>query len=447
MTLAAAGPEGAGAAADPGQLARHPAKNPGAPRPLYCIWEITLRCDLGCKHCGSRAGKARTSELTTAECFDLARQLANVGVREVVLIGGEAYLRDDWHLIAGEITRLGMICGMATGARSLTAERISQATDAGMRSISISLDGLEASHDAQRGVKGSWRAAVDACSRVAASPIRLTTNSQVNRISLPELPALADLLVEVGSRAWQVQLSVAMGRAADRPDLLLQPYELLELFPLLVWIQQEKLRPKGILLFPGNNVGYFGPYEHELRYGGEDGAHWGGCPAGRWAMGVEADGQIKGCPSLPTSVYGGGNVRETRLAEIIANAPELRVIRERTIADLWGFCRTCYYADTCMGGCTWTAHSLLGRAGNNPYCIHRATELEAQGLRERIVKVEAAPGLPFDHGRYELALEPLPPPGETPSVGGVPLNRLMALGPKSGGAWTKAELDERLRPR
>jgi hypothetical protein len=48
---------------------------------------------------------------------------------------------------------------------------------------------------------------------------------------------------------------------------------------------------------------------------------------------------------------------------------------------------------------------LFGRAGNNPYCHHRALELSKQGLRERIAQVEQAPGTPFDHGRFELILE------------------------------------------
>jgi hypothetical protein len=59
----------------------------------------------------------------------------------------------------------------------------------------------------------------------------------------------------------------------------------------------------------------------------------------------------------------------------------------------------------CKAGCTWTTSVLFGRAGNNPYCHHRALELSKQGLRERIAQVEQAPGTPFDHGRFELILE------------------------------------------
>ena len=68
-------------------------------RPIYAVWEVTLRCDLACRHCGSRAGHARPDELTTEEALDLVRQLAELGVKEVTLIGGEAYLRPDWLAI------------------------------------------------------------------------------------------------------------------------------------------------------------------------------------------------------------------------------------------------------------------------------------------------------------------------------------------------------------
>ena len=418
------------------------------PHPLYVVWEITLACDLGCRHCGSRAGDERPGELNTEECLDVVHQLRDMGVREITLIGGEAYLRDDWHIIATEVTRCGMSVGMTTGARSLTEERVDQAVAAGLKTISVSLDGLEKTHDAQRGVKGSWQAAVEASKRVAASPIRLATNTQINRLSMPELPALADLLVEIGSKAWQIQLTVAMGRAADRPDLLLQPFDLLELFPLLVWIKETKLVPGGVQLFPGNNIGYFGPYEHLLRYGGHQGAHWTGCAAGKWTLGLEADGKVKGCPSLPSDAWTGGNIREMAIDDIVRNTDQLTHLSNRTAEDLWGFCRTCYYADVCKGGCTWTSYCLSGKAGNNPYCIHRALELEKSGKRERVVKKGPAPGLPFDHGLFDIIVEDMPQAADgEATVAGRKLTEVLELGAADPSFWDKQTIISRLRTR
>ena len=50
---------------------------------------------------------------------------------------------------------------------------------------------------------------------------------------------------------------------------------------------------------------------------------------------------------------------------------------------------------------------MFGRPGNNPYCHHRALELKKEGLRERVVKIKSAPGLPFDHGEFEIVVEPI----------------------------------------
>ena len=274
--------------------------------------------------------------------------------------------------------------------------------------------------------------------------MRLATNTQINRLSMPELVALSDLLDELGSKAWQLQLTVPMGRAADRPQMLLQPFDLLELFPLLAWIKREKLTPRGIRAFPGNNIGYFSHYEEQLRFGGADGTHWGGCGGGTSCLGIEADGKIKACPSLPSDQYTGGYSRQRSVAEIIETTDELTHIGNRTEEDLWGFCRTCYYADICKAGCTWTAQVLMGRGGNNPYCIHRQLTYEADGKRERLLKVESAPGIPFDQGRFETVVEPHEPSDEA-SVLGVELETVMTLTTASPGLIGETEGKRRLR--
>ncbi len=63
-----------------------------------------------------------------------------------------------------------------------------------------------------------------------------------------------------------------------------------------------------------------------------------------------------------------------------------------------------------MGGCSFTAHALFGRPGNNPYCHFRARTLAAQGSRERLVPTTPAEGKPFDDGRFEIVEEALSAP-------------------------------------
>jgi Y-X(10)_GDL-associated radical SAM protein len=379
--------------------------------PVHVVWEITLACNLKCAHCGSRAGKRRPDELSTEECLDVVAQLARLGAREVSLIGGEAFLRNDWIEIVRAITEHGMHASMQTGGRALGEERVRRAKEAGLRSCGVSIDGMPDLHDRLRGVKGSHEHAVNALRHLRKYEIPSSVNSQITALTLPHLRPLLHLIAAEGARNWQIQLTVAMGNAADHPELILQPYRLLELMPLLAEIYDEAL-DLGILIQPGNNIGYFGPYEHRWRVD-EESRHWQGCAAGHTGLGIEADGTIKGCPSLPTVGYSGGNVRDLTIEEMWRTSDALRFTRDRTAEDLWGFCGSCYYADVCRGGCTWTSHSLLGRAGNNPYCHYRVLELAKAGLRERIEKVQDAPGNSFDFGRFDLILEPLDgSPGE-----------------------------------
>jgi radical SAM protein with 4Fe4S-binding SPASM domain len=374
-------------------------------RPVYAVWELTLKCDLACRHCGSRAGRARPDELSTRECLDLVRQMAALGVLEVTLIGGEAYLRDDWLDVIRAIREAGMTCSMATGGRGFTLDRARAAAAAGLQGVGVSIDGTEATHDRLRGVAGSYRSAREASANLRAAGIGVSVNTQINKLSLPELPEVLETLIGLGARAWQVQLTAAMGRAADAPELLLQPEDLLELFPTLARLKR-RCDEAGVLFWPGNNIGYFGPHESELR-GARPHGHMSSCGAGCSTLGIEADGAIKGCPSLQTVPWTGGNLRDASLQDVWERSTPLRHMRDRSVDDLWGYCRTCTYADVCRAGCTWTAFSLFGKPGNNPLCHHRVLELRRRGKRERLVQIEAPRGVPFDSGRFAIILEDL----------------------------------------
>lgn len=369
--------------------------------PRYVVWELTLKCDLACKHCGSRAGRPREEELTLEQCFDIAEQLAAMGTKEVAFIGGEAYLAPRWLEVVEKVTELGIYASMTTGGRGFSATMAKAAHRAGLKQISVSIDGLAATHDTLRNLRGSHAAAMAAIDNAQAVGIAATANTQFNRLNLPEVEELAASLFDKRIRAWQVQITGPMGRAADLPERLLQPYEMLELVPRLAAVAREA-KKRGIAVMAANNLGYYGPYAKDLR----NGHVFQGCVAGRHVLGIESNGDLKGCPSLPSAPYVGGNLKHTPLSTIWDQSAELRFARDRGTDELWGHCKSCYYAEVCRGGCSWTAHTLLGRRGNMPYCYHRADTLKQRGLRERVQRVETGPGTPFDFGRFELIEEP-----------------------------------------
>ena len=380
--------------------------------PAYVVWELTLACDQHCGFCGSRAADARANELDTDEALAVADALADAGAREVVLIGGEAYLHDGVYAVLARLRARGIVPVMTTGGRGLGEARARALANAGLARASVSIDGLAPTHDLLRGSPGSFAAAIAALRYLREAGVEITANTNLNRANRSELEALYDALRGEGIRAWQVQLTAPLGRAADRPELLLQPWDLLDVVPRVAALKQ-RARADGIVIMPGNNLGYFGPEEARLR-SLDDGAadHFAGCQAGRFVLGIESDGAIKGCPSLQTDAYVVGNVRVDGLAKLWSD-DAIRRPSARTLDDLWGFCARCPFAAACRGGCTFTAHAIMGRPGNNPYCHFRARTLAAEGVRERLVPAERAPGRPFDNGRFDIVVEPIdaPDPG------------------------------------
>jgi len=211
-----------------------------------------------------------------------------------------------------------------------------------------------------------------------------------------------DSIAQAGAQFWQVQLTIPMGNAADNANILLQPYEIIETVEVLAELFEHG-RKIGVRVLPGNNIGYFGPYEYLWRTLTSEPTFYQGCSAGETTLALEADGTIKGCPSLATERYSVGTTRLVSFEKAIEALAKKSARRNRRRRH--SFCGSCYYWSVCRGGCTWVADALTGKRGDNPYCYYRARELAKKGLRERVVKVAAAPGLSFDTARFEIMVE------------------------------------------
>jgi radical SAM protein with 4Fe4S-binding SPASM domain len=338
-------------------------------------------------------------------------ELAAMDAKEVVLIGGEAYLHEGHLAVVSALRAAGIRPVMTTGGRGIDASRAKALADAGRAAASVSIDGLAATHDLVRAARGSFASATAALAFLRKNNIGIAANTNVNRANSADLEPLYEHLRAQGIAAWQIQLTPPLGRAADRPDMVVQPWDLLDIVPRVAALK-ERARRDGILVMPGNNLGYFGPEEATLRSLEEGGAdHWQGCQAGRFVLGIESDGAVKGCPSLQTKSYVGGSLREHRLAEIWPT-----LTRGARREELWGFCAECDFAEPCLGGCTFTAHSFFGKPGNNPYCHYRARKMRERGVRERLLRRAPAAGTPFDHALFDLVVEAFDAPDRRPTV-------------------------------
>ena len=117
-------------------------------------------------------------------------QLADMGVAEVTLIGGEAYLRNDFLLVIRRIRERGMIASLTTGGYNFTRARVEGMVEAGVMNVGVSIDGLEASHDRVRNRPESWKRAFAAIAETSAKPALLP-----KLVGQGEIGSLADRIV------------------------------------------------------------------------------------------------------------------------------------------------------------------------------------------------------------------------------------------------------------
>ncbi len=338
-------------------------------RPRFVVWELTRACNMRCRHCGSRAGRALDDELSPAEALDLADQLAALGCERLTLLGGEPLLRADWPEIAIRLSQAGVRVNMITNgwllARPQTIDDIKRA---GLINVGLSIDGLEATHDALRRRQGSYRRILDASGALMAREIRVAAVTVVTRRSLEELESLHSVLVKTGFRLWQIQLGVPRGRLDQHDPDLLKPVDLPRLARLLVKLKEERR----VRVDVSDNIGYFGGFEEQLRRTGEDQIpFWTGCYAGVQVLGIDPNGDIKGCASLPsTKEFIEGNIRSSSLREVWDRPEGFAYNRCFELDQLEGPCRSCEHAPICRGGCKSAAYGFSGSIGGTTMCLH-----------------------------------------------------------------------------
>ncbi|MFC7131102.1 TIGR04053 family radical SAM/SPASM domain-containing protein [Haloferax chudinovii] len=185
-------------------------------RPFVLVWEVTQACDLACDHCRADATPARhPDELTDAEGTRLLEQAREFGPGQlVVLSGGDPLARPDLVDLVEYGTDLGLRMTLTpSGTSSLTSETVADLADAGVRRMALSLDGATAAtHDAFRGEDGSFEQTVAAARAAREAGLPLQINTTVCAETVGELPALCDLVADLGAVLWSVFFLVPVGR-------------------------------------------------------------------------------------------------------------------------------------------------------------------------------------------------------------------------------------------
>jgi radical SAM protein with 4Fe4S-binding SPASM domain len=343
--------------------------------PKNCVFEATLACNLHCQHCGSRAGKARPDELSTAECLDMFQQLVGIGCERVTISGGEPTLRRDWLELIEGARKAGMRVGLITNGLLWNADNAKLAKAAGLSAVGFSLDGLRDVHDRVRGKVGHFEHILRAMDASVAANLPWASVTFIHALNLGQLGDMYELLADHGAFAWQVQLGSDMGNLREHQDLQLPRHRLPELENTLAdLVKRGRLR-----VDIADSIGYYGKHEAALRssvHQGRKKSTFGGCGAGMRVIGIECNGNVKGCLSIMAGYndegqnYVEGNIRQRPLADIWNDPEAFAYNRKWTVDQLTGFCRECRHATSCRGGCLGK-RVASGELGEYSHCLFR----------------------------------------------------------------------------
>ncbi len=373
-------------------------------KPVTAVWEITMGCNLRCKHCGSSCEGALPDELTTEEALRLCDDIGRLGLKWITLSGGEPLTRKDWHLIAARLRQNKVVPNIITNGWYITEEILDKAAESGIGTFAISLDGIRETHDFMR-KEGSFDRIMAALDLAGKKNITAGIITTINKSNIRELPALREILLDKGVTVWQLQIGLPMGNFAENNHLLISPEQVDEIIDFTF----ESVNDPRLSIYPADCIGYYNSREVQVRskaYRSEQPLLWQGCTAGKRSFGILHNGDILGCTSIRDRQFIEGNIRDRSLTDIWSSEDTFGWSRGITKEKLGGLCGTCKYGETCLGGCPNTRLTMNNDIhSENRYCSYNVGMRKASDkLHDIDERSLAGLGKKFAHkGELQLA--------------------------------------------
>lgn len=280
------------------------------------FWESTLRCNAYCEFCGSRCGDIDYSnELSKEEICHVFKQIAERYDASQIMInvsGGEPLMRDDLIEIMNYAVSLGYRWGLVTNGMLLTKEIIYRLKKADLKTVSISIDGLQETHDSLRGVNGGLDAVLHNIRLLAEADFleHIMITTVVSKKNITELNKIKELLETLPIQSWRICPVDPIGRANNDSDLLLNKEQIHYVYDYIRHCRYENL-PYSVTTSCSH---YLGKYEFEVR------SFPFQCNAGKTVGSILANGDIFVCsnvPRVPELIQ--GNVRIDNFVDVWEN--------------------------------------------------------------------------------------------------------------------------------
>ena len=205
------------------------------------FWEVTKGCNLRCIHCRATATELSSpTDLPTQAALRIIDQIVAAANPILVLSGGEPLYRNDIFQLARYATDKGLRVALATNGTLVTKDVARMIVDAGVRRVSISLDGADATtHDSFRGIPGAFDAAVHGLRNLKALGMSVQINMTIARHNAHQLPQVLELARKLGADALHTFLLVPVGCGVDIAAEQMVPPE--EYERMLNWFYDQSL--------------------------------------------------------------------------------------------------------------------------------------------------------------------------------------------------------------
>ncbi len=346
-------------------------------RPFLAIWEVTQACDLACVHCRASAQPERhPEELTTEEGKDLINQIAALKVPVFVLTGGDPIKRPDLFELIDHGRSAGVRVSLTPSATPLlTRDVVFRLKEAGLARLAVSLDGATAiTHDAFRGMSGSFARTLDAIRWANDAGLPCQINTTFSRRNIGEIDTLVALMETLKITLWSVFFLVPTGRG--QLDDLLSADEFEQIFAKL----HQLSRTAGFDI-KTTEAQHYRRYLIEQRVAERKSGIAPAAPAerpadmigraprglndGKGFVFISHTGEVFPSGFLPLTA---GNVRQQPLASIYRDSPLFRNLRDTS--QLGGKCGHCEFKEIC-GGSRSRAYALTGDPmAEEPCCAY-----------------------------------------------------------------------------
>jgi radical SAM protein len=373
-------------------------------RPFLVLLELTRSCELACAHCRADAIRTRDpDELAGDEVRAIFEDLASLGSPRpiVVLTGGDPFQRSDLTGLVAHGARLGLTIAVSpAGTPRATAGRFAALREAGAGAVSLSIDaGNPRAHDAFRRAIGSFDWTVAAVRAARAAGLRVQVNTTASAETVLELPGVAHLVASLGASLWSVFFLVPVGRGArlgalgapETEDVLAflddvsgaMPVKTTEAPQFRRFATTAELRgvraPRGPLYDElHGRLAALGGIERHAETRAPRRRPPLAVGDARGVVFVSHVGDVSPSGFLPLVA---GNVRETPLTQIYAQAPLLAALRDPD--RLRGRCGRCELREIC-GGSRAQAWARTGDPfAEDPSCSYEPP-VEARGGRAAV---------------------------------------------------------------